>query len=91
MLHVEVIKTGNEGNCYLITTDNPRFKELKTSIMVDYGGYFLEKRDYSDLCAICFSHIHISKSRTSIIAFFCMKCKGMEDFFAYLFLNLSFI
>lgn len=58
MLHVEVIKTGNEGNCYLITTDNPRFKDLKTSIMVDYGGYFLEKRDYSDLCAICLTHCH---------------------------------
>jgi phosphoribosyl 1,2-cyclic phosphodiesterase len=58
MLTITILKTGNEGNCYIIKTDNPKFPHLKTSIMVDYGGKFIYDYDYSDIGCLCITHSH---------------------------------
>lgn len=57
-MSITILKTGNEGNCYIIKTDNPKFPDMKTSIMVDYGGKFIWDYDYSDIGCLCITHSH---------------------------------
>lgn len=58
MLRVTIVHTGNDGNCYIITTNNPHFKTCSNSIMVDCGGDRLLKNDYQDIGCICITHSH---------------------------------
>ena len=58
MITITVLKTGNEGNCYILKTSNPKFPELKTSIMVDCGGRLKYNYDYSDIGCLCITHCH---------------------------------
>lgn len=56
-MKITVVKTGNEGNCYVITTTNPRFPDLPKSIMIDCGGGKLEG-NYGDVGCVCITHSH---------------------------------
>lgn len=58
MLGINIVRTGNDGNCYIITTDKPHFENHPNSIMVDCGGDKLPKNDYSDIGCICITHSH---------------------------------
>lgn len=58
-MKLKVLRTGNSGNCYLITTENPQFENLPKTIMVDCGGERIKDFDLiKDVGCICITHSH---------------------------------
>lgn len=56
---LKVLRTGNSGNSYLITTENPQFEDMPKSIMVDCGGERIKDlKPLEDVGCICITHSH---------------------------------